>query len=196
MQNINAKLETLVRYLGMIFLLIAIPFTIISDYILMNNSFIFFLYMMSFLLWFLFFILSKFAIDLIIDNEILLQKLLLLFTCIMGLVSTLLIIFIMEARLVIVYLIQTISILMLIFCWNFSLSIFKKKKYIFIVSGVVYLILTLIFDIASLNINEFSDIFAFENFFAIFSVLLTLIGIIFIILGELRMKQKGLLHYI
>jgi hypothetical protein len=152
--------------------------------------------MMSFLLWFLFFILSKFAIDLIIDNEILLQKLLLLFTCIMGLVSTLLIIFIMEARLVIVYLIQTISILMLIFCWNFSLSIFKKKKYIFIVSGVVYLILTLIFDIASLNINEFSDIFAFENFFAIFSVLLTLIGIIFIILGELRMKQKGLLHYI
>jgi len=195
MAFINAKIETLVRYLGMIFLFIAIPITIISDYILMNNSFIFILYSISFFLWFLFFLLSKFAIDLIINNEILFQKLLIIFTCIMGIVSILLIILLMEVGLVILYLIQTISIIMLIYCWNFSLSIFKKKKYIFILSGVVYLILTLIFDISSLSINELSEIFVFENFFGIFSVLLTLIGIILIILAELRMKKKGLLNY-
>ncbi len=196
MAFINAKLETLVRYLGMVFLLIAIPFTIISDYILMNNSFIFLLYVISFFLWLLFFILLKFEIDLITDNEIILQKLLLIFTCIMGIVSILLIIFLMELRFLILYLIQTISIIMLIYCWNFSLSIFKRKKYIFILSGVVYLLLTLVFDIPSLNINKISDIFVFENFFRIVSVLLTLIGLIFIILGELRMKKKGLLNYI
>jgi len=196
MAFINAKIETLIRYLGMIFLFIAIPFTIISDYTLMNNSFIFLLYIMSFFLWFLFFLLSKFAIDLIINNEILLQKLLIIFTCIMGIVSILLIILLMEVGLVILYLIRTISIIMLICCWNFSLSIFKRKKYIFIISGVIYLLLTLIIDIFFLNINEFLDIFVFENFFGIFSILLTLIGIIFIILGELRMKKKGLLNYI
>ena len=196
MAFINAKIETLIRYLGMIFLFIAIPFTIISDYTLMNNSFIFLLYIMSFFLWFLFFLLSKFAIDLIINNEILFQKLLIIFTCIMGIVSILLIILLMEVGLVILYLIRTISIIMLICCWNFSLSIFKRKKYIFIISGVIYLLLTLIIDIFFLNINEFLDIFVFENFFGIFSILLTLIGIIFIILGELRMKKKGLLNYI
>jgi hypothetical protein len=81
------------------------------------------------------------------------------------------------------------SNLLLIICWHFSLSIYKKKKLIFIFSGTGYCIITFILWLA--NFVSYSFLV-----FILIPLVLVLIGILLIVVAELSMKKKGLLNYI
>ena len=78
------------------------------------------------------------------------------------------------------------SNLLLVSCWHFSLSIYRKNKLIFIIGGFSSLVL---------NMLLWSSL---KHVFIIgLSLLLTqLFGLLLIILAELIMKKKGLLNYI
>jgi len=88
----------------------------------------------------------------------------------------------------IVFLISGISIILIIFCWHYALSIYKKEKLIFLLSGVISSILVFIkISIAILIIILL---------LAAISIILIILGIIAVIFAELRMKKKGLLNYV
>jgi len=78
------------------------------------------------------------------------------------------------------------SNLLLISCWHFSLSIYKKNKLIFIIGGLTSFVL---------NMLLWSSL---KHVFIIGLILLLtqLFGLLLIILAELIMKKKGLLNYI
>ena len=88
-----------------------------------------------------------------------------------------------------VFLISGISIILIIFCWHYALSIYKKEKLIFLLTGIIASILALVFKITVL-ILYIGLLFAFT------SILLIILGIIAVIFAELQMKKKGLLNYV
>ncbi|MFX1384224.1 MAG: hypothetical protein ACFFBP_17450, partial [Promethearchaeota archaeon] len=85
--------------------------------------------------------------------------------------------------------ILAISDILLIFCWHNALSIYKKEKIIFLIGGIGYLIISLIFRISSIIIS-------LNLFFKLVPIALVIFGIFLIIFAEIRMKKKGLLNYI
>jgi len=96
--------------------------------------------------------------------------------------------FIINAAESTVLLISGISIILIIFCWHYALSIYKKEKLIFLLSGVIASILALVFKISILIL--------YIGLFALASMLLIILGIIAVIFAELSMKKKGLLNYV
>jgi len=78
------------------------------------------------------------------------------------------------------------SNLLLISCWHFSLSIYKRDKLIFVISGI-----------SSFILNIFLW-FILKHLFIIniFLILTLFLGLFLITSAELMMKKKGLLNYI
>jgi hypothetical protein len=83
----------------------------------------------------------------------------------------------------------SISEILIIINWHFSLSIFKKEKLIFLISGILYCILTFIFSLSSL-------ILQLGLLLGIAPLVLVVLGVLTIIIAEILMKKKGLLNYI
>jgi hypothetical protein len=97
--------------------------------------------------------------------------------------------FIINAAESTVFLISGISIILIIFCWHYALSIYKREKLIFLLSGIISSILVLVFKISLLIIY-------IGLLLALASMLLIILGIIAVIFAELSMKKKGLLNYV
>jgi hypothetical protein len=186
--RIKAKFEYIIRILGMVNLFISLLFSLISDYFMITNLLLYLIYISIVILWFTFFILLKFEIEFII-NEIKRYLFLLTFiSFIIVILSISLIIMQIDSIQVGYYLSQLISVLMLLLCWNYSLTIIKRKKYIFFLSGLIYSLLTIIFKIIIFN--------NFRDFITVFSFFCALSGILFILIAEAIMVKKGLLKYI
>lgn len=182
MQSIKGKKEGLLRVLGMVLILISLLASIIFDFFLLDFT-IYILVLISFIAWFILIVLLKLEKDFIVDNS-------LKFFIGLGFFSILTIIIaaIINASAIFLIVVVTISNILIIFCWHFALSIFKKEKVIFLVGGIGYCILTLIFRVIlfiSLNL-----------LLGIGPIILLILGIIVIIMAEMRMKKKGLLNYI
>ena len=82
-----------------------------------------------------------------------------------------------------------ISNVLIILCWHFSFSIYKKEKVIFIISGLGYILTTAIF-------KMYSIISQLGLYMSLIPFILIIFGICDIIIVETRMKKKGLLNYI
>ena len=78
------------------------------------------------------------------------------------------------------------SEILLICCWHFSLSLYKSKKIVFALSGLISFFLKYTF---WLILGDITVII-------VFLIPTLLLGLLLIILSELIMKKKGILNYI
>lgn len=185
---VKAKIEYLARTIGMLLLFIAIVFTLISDFFLLDSYLLFLFYLLPLSLWFIFFLILKVEIDYVTVHKKILQIFLLCCSILLVGISTIMIVIIKGGYDYFLYISQLISALLLIVCWNFSLTIFKMKKLLFFLSALIYATFIIIFDVLILMDLKF--------FFTIFSFLIALSGILLIIIAEIVMIKKGLLKYV
>jgi len=182
MQSIKGKKEGLLRVLGMVLILISVLASIIFDFILLDLI----AYVITIIVlipWFLLIVVLKLEKDFFVDNMSKLfiglgiySAIIIIIGSIIGLSATLL------------FIVAIISNILIIFCWHFALSIFKKEKIIFLIGGIGYCVLTTIFRVL---------LFIASNLLlGIAPLLLVALGIILIIIAEMRMKKKGLLNYV
>lgn len=183
MQSIKGKKESLIRVLGMVLILLGLFTSLIFDYFIVSIT-IYILVILIFIPWFILIVLLKLEKEFFVDNMPKLFVILICYTVVLIIMGS-----IINTAESIVFLISGISIILIIFCWHYALSIYKKEKLIFLLSGIISSILVLGFKISIL-------ILYIGLLLALTSILLIILGIIAIIFAELRMKKKGLLNYV
>ena len=183
MQSIQGKKESLLRVLGMILILLGLFISVLFDYFIVGIM-IYLLIILIFIPWFILIVLLKLEKEFFVDNMSKFFVILICYTVVLFTMG-----FIINNVESTIFLISGISIILIIFCWHYALSIYKKEKLIFLLSGIISSILTLIFKISILIVY-------IGLLFALTSILLILLGIIAVIFAELRMKKKGLLNYV
>ena len=183
MQSIKGKKESLIRILGMVLILLGLFTSLILDYFIVSIT-IYLLVILIFIPWFILIVLLKLEKEFFVDNMPKLFVILICYTVVLITMGS-----IINTAESTVFLISGISIILIIFCWHYALSIYKKEKLIFLLTGIIASILALVFKITVL-ILYIGLLFAFT------SILLIILGIIAVIFAELRMKKKGLLNYV
>ena len=187
MQNIQAKKESLMRLLGMVLILFGLLITLILDYVfVMTNLMLYLMILFIIIPWFLLIILLKLEKDFIVDNATIFLSILCVYTIIIIFLTLPLS---PNDSTTLLFIMLAISDIMLLICWHFALSIYKKEKLIFVLCGIEYLIITPFFRIGPFVIN-------LPCLLNHVPVALVLLGIILIIFTEFKMKKKGLLNYI
>ena len=183
MQSIKGKKESLIRVLGMVLILIGLFTSLIFDYFIISIT-IYLLVILIFIPWFILIVLLKLEKEFFVDNMPKLFVILICYTVVLIIMG-----FIINAAESTVFLISGILIILIIFCWHYALSIYKREKLIFLLSGIISSILVLVFKISLLIIY-------IGLLLALASMLLIILGIIAVIFAELSMKKKGLLNYV
>ena len=183
--SIQAKKEGLLRYLGMAIVFLGLIASIVFDVMFLTQLILLIPFIILIGVWFLFIALIKLEINIIVDNFIKIFILLGIITIIVILIGALLGSIMMS----ILFIYLSISTIILIIGWNFSLSIYKKEKLYFILGIIIYLVLSFIsrFTVISTTIGIV---------FATCAAVLSVLGSILITIAEYMMKKKGLLNYI
>ena len=183
MQSIKGKKESLLRVFGMGLILIGIIVSIIFDFFILNMS-LYVLALIIFIPWFVLIILLKLEKDFFIDNMSKIITILAIFSAVITFIS----IFISPTTALLFVFLQ-ISNILILFCWHFALSIFKKEKMIFLLGGIIFCIITALFRI-------FILLAIIGIILGLSSLLLIILGILAILFAEMRLKKKGLLNYV
>jgi hypothetical protein len=183
MQSIKGKKESLLRVLGMGLILIGLIASIIFDFFILSTT-LYILTLVIFIPWFILIVLLKLEKDFFVDN---MSK----FLIVLGIFFVVIIIIsmIISPTNALVFVFLGISDILVLFCWHFALSIFKKEKLIFLLGGIIFSIITAIFRLSILITN-------IGLLLGVSSLLLIIIGMLAILLAEIRMKKKGLLNYV
>ena len=182
--SIQGKKEGICRLTGTTFIFISLTLSIIFNYFVLNNLTLYLILILINVLPLILSILLKLELDFITKNS-----LKFLFTISTIVLSLIIVTIFFNSFLKIKFVLIVSSNLLLISCWHFSLSIYKKKKIIFIFSGTGYCILIFILWLANFVSYSFLVLI-------LFPLLLVLIGIMLIMIAEIIMKKKGLLNYI
>jgi hypothetical protein len=184
--SLQAKKEGLLRLIGTALIIISFFPAIIFDlYVLLNtNSFIFDI--LTVVLWILIVVCFKLEIDAIVDNVEKIIMPLLIYSLIMITAGAALS---RGALASVSFIFLSISNVLFILCWQFSLSIYKKEKLAYLITGFGYIVITLLLRINALT--TYLCCFAGPIPFILF-----IIGFSLIIVAEYSMKKKGLLNYI
>ena len=176
--GIQAKRESLSRIAGMILILTGIILSFSLDIFVDFSHLLIIILILIEALWFIFSLCLK------LERKFCVEYLIQIFLFLVFLSICLTLIGILQNNLSSNgFIFKIISNLLIIVCWHFSLSLYKKEKVFFLFSGVVYVILSLICGIKISIINLIPLIFITT-------------GIGFIIISELNMRKKGLLTYI
>ena len=182
--SIQGKKEGICRLIGTTLIFIGLVLSIPFNYFIFNNSLLYLLFILICIPPFILSIFLKLEQDFIVKNS--LKILLIIVTINISLIITAIF---FSSFLMIVFALIVSSNLLLVSCWHFSLSLYKKNKLIFIISGLGYCIINLFLWFANYVLNSLF-------FVILLSLFLVLIGIMLIIVAELSMKKKGLLNYI
>ncbi len=178
---IKARGRATLRVVGSAIILIGLVISIFLNYLFIKNI-IFNLITIAILLpWLLMSILLKFELNFFKNN---LKNGILVLIIYSILMFTMLIIW-SWSNIVIILIVNFLNFLLLI-CWHFSLSIFKKKKIIFLISGLGYTIG--IIWISVIMLSEIHLILTI-NMIIIFSGLILILGI------EYNLQKLGYLNY-
>ncbi len=182
MQNIKAKKEALIRILGTILILIGFLATVVFSFFAFNVILYVFILLIV-LPWFLIIILLKMEKDFIVENQLIILIVMIVYSVIMLLIGS-----VLEGFLILLTF-SSISNILILLCWHFALSIYKKEKLFFLICGIGYFILTSIF-LIPVFISKIG------LFLAIAPLISIIVGMLFILAAETRMRKKQLLNYI
>ncbi len=191
--SIQGKKEGTRRLKGSFTLLLVIIISISFDYFILNNPLLYLIFIIICIPLFILSIFLKLEQDFIVKHS--LKILLILLTIIITLIITSVF---FNSSLMIVFVLVVSSNLLLISCWHFSLSLYKKHRLIFIFSGFGYCIIKLFLWFAYFILKIFAYSMLFYQLLAVILVplFLALVGILLIVVAELSMKKKGFLNYI
>lgn len=180
--SIHGKKEGFLRILGSFLILLSLILSFLFKILVINNLLFILLFTMLIVPSFLLSVLLKLEQDIFVKN----LKIFLLLLTFMIVVANIIVSIIYSALLVIKFVLFECSDLLLICCWHFSLSLYKNRKIIFLLSGFL-----------SFFVNYILWISLGEMIVMIIFLTPTLIlGIFLIIFAELSMRKKGLLNYI
>jgi len=183
--SIKGKKEGICRVLGFIILLISLVFGYLLGFLTLNQPFLSITLILITIPPFVLSILLKLEQDFFVNNA---RKFLYLLLIEMVVVNSITFAF-YNTFLALKTVIISSSIILLIICWHFSLSIYKKNKIIFFICGISYIIINIPILLDSISVSHLFII----NLILIISVSL---GLFLIISAELIMKKKGWLNYI
>ena len=180
--GIKAKGRIWFRIIGAILLFLGICLAILLDFIFISNIIGVFIAILIVVPWIIIFIVFKLEIEYFNRNRKIFISILLLNSVTMFLLSIL-----WNISNAIIIDIHAFLTLILSISWYFSLSIYKKKKIVFVLSGILFLFG---FIFLSLKLYFLSDIFV------ILVVTFVCLGMILILLIEYDMRKKKYLKYI
>jgi len=183
--SIKGKKEGICRLLGSILLLISLIIAMVLEFLTANNPLLSITLLLITIPPFILSILLKLEQDFFVNNAKKCFYLLLIENVILNSI----ILAFYNTSLAITAVVTSSSIILLLSCWHFSLSIYKKNKVVFFICGVSYFILQFLILLGSISV---SYLFIF-NMTLLISVSL---GLFLIIAAELIMKKKGWLNYI
>jgi hypothetical protein len=180
--SIRGKKEGFFRLLGSFLILLSLILSIFFNFLALNNLLLCLVSIVIIIPPFLMSILLKLEQDFIVKNS---KKFLFLLTTAVAILNLITLPFYDMIVIVRFVLIES-SDLLLISCWHFSLSLYKRNKIIFLISGISYLILDILFWLS------------LQHLFLIglLLMLILIFGLFLIIVAELLMKKKGWLKYI
>lgn len=181
--GIQAKRESLFRIIGMMLILIGFTISIFLDILVVGDPLIIILFILIEISWFFLSLFLKLEKNFFVDHFF---QIFLVLSCFS--VFLIIIAFLLSSTnsVFFAFISKVISNLLIIVCWHFCLSLYKKEKLIFFFSGVGYVLLSLIYGIKLLIIY----------YYTLIPLIFITTGIVFIIISELNMKKKGLLTYI
>ncbi len=183
--SIKGKKEGICRLLGSVLLLISLVLGLLLGLLRLNNLLLSTSLIIISIPPFVLSILLKFEQDFFVNNA---KRFLYLLLIEMIVVNSITFVF-YNTSVALTTAITSSSIILLIICWHFSLSIYKKNKIIFFICGVSYILV---------NIPILLDSVSVSHLFIINLILLVIfsLGLLLIISAELTMKKKGWLKYI
>jgi len=184
--SVLAKKEGLLRAIGSLIIFIGLFLSIISDFFLLDN-FIYYLFLIILIIPIIIFVIcAKLEWDIIRNYPKIALAFLscyVLLMIIIGILTKPYNEFLQQFSIII------ISNILLITCWHFSLSIYKKEKIIFLISGLGFIITSFFFKVG-LIITQMGLIISF------LPLILIIFGMSLILVIETKMKKKELLNYI
>lgn len=183
--SIKGKKEGIYRLLGSILLLISLVLGLLLGFLTLTHPFLSITLILITIPPFVLSILLKLEQDFFVNNA---RRFLYLLLIEIVVVNSITFAF-YNTFLALTTVITSSSIILLIICWHFSLSIYKKNKIIFFICGISYILINIPILLDSVSISHLFMI----NLTLIISVSL---GLFLIISAELIMKKKGWLNYI
>ncbi|KKN38261.1 hypothetical protein LCGC14_0755310 [marine sediment metagenome] len=184
--GIKGKWEMLFRLLGNILFLIGIIITIILDFYIVQNLLVYFLLVLSVGLHFSLILGFKLDFRFLDDNRLTILTIITIITSILLLIGSILSQRLLKTP---IFLFLTLSNSLGMICWDFSLSLFKKKKIMFIIGSLVYISTSFFF--------RFLVLMKTYGFIGLLLPLIfTTIGIGTILSAEIKLIKKKLLKYI
>ncbi len=180
--SVRGKKEAIFRIIGSFLILIGIVLSVFFNFLALNNLLLYLITILIIIPPFLVSIFLKLEQDFIVKNSTKILILLIILVAVLNLITLPL----NSMLLIIRFALIESSGLLLLSCWHFSLSIYKRDKLIFVISGISSFILNIILWFILKHLFTIS----------IFLILTLFLGLFLIISAELMMKKKGLLNYV
>ena len=183
--SIKGKGYFSIRILGMIFLFLVFLAQFISDLILIDGLMEKIIFILNVIPWLIIYLALKFEISFISSRKLFFFLFLIIYSSFMTLLLFIGLLTFSKLKYIILSCLVEIFLLT---SWNFSLSIYKKRKLIFIISSIISSIFIIISVIFYLSISNW--------IFNIINLFLYIIGLFLIVFSEYKLKRKGFLNYI
>lgn len=184
MELFKGKKLSLIRLFGSFLILIGLFSSLFLDFFVLNNWILFLLLILYNLLWLIFSFGLKFEINLLRSNKLKISIILTIVSIILAITGI-----IFDPLVSFLFIVIIISNFLLIICWHYSPSIYRKEKIFSLIGGAIYTVFYII-----IKLNKLISFFGYLT--ALIPIMLLFLGIILIFLIEIIMKKKGFLNYV
>jgi len=184
MEIFKGKKLSLIRLFGACLTLISLLSSLFLDFFVLSHWILFSILLVYILPWLALSLLLKFEISFLRNNLFKISIILGINSIIMAIFGTLI-----SYSGILLFLVTIISNFLLLICWHYSPSIYKRDKILSVVGGITYIIFYILFKYAIL-------VYLFGFLTSLLPILLVSLGFLLILSTELIMRRKGLLNYV